>query len=303
MLVRLQNVAIIAALAICFALAVGGEIREALNTPHAPINQCAPHQKNCNADAQTKKESAEEAIARYNWWLTLFTAILAVATLGLGLATIGLYFAGERQLRHVQVEARRARAWRLADEERLREQIKIAQQGADAASLNARAAVAVELPILAPLTIALHREPGFIGRVDMPGPISTLRINFKNWGRTHAELISQYVEWLVAAKLPEIPVYKTELAFPPGTFVESGKNLRDAPQDFIINIQPDEVEAIAKEEKFLWVYGYLSFNDFLGNPHQHRWCASWGAYQLPNGATAHGFIYDLKTPPDYIKRT
>jgi hypothetical protein len=178
-----------------------------------------------------------------------------------------------------------------------------ARIAAEAASLNARAAVAVELPILAPISIALHREPGVIGRVDMPGPTSTLRINFKNWGRTHAELISQYVEWLVAAKLPEIPVYKTELAFPPGTFVESGKNLRDAPQDFIINIQPDEVEAIAKEEKFLWVYGYLSFNDFLGNPHQHRWCASWGAYQLPNAATAHGFIYDLKTPPDYIKRT
>jgi hypothetical protein len=180
---------------------------------------------------------------------------------------------------------------------------KTARIAAEAASLNAKAAVAVELPILAPISIALHREPGVIGRVDMPGPISTLRINFKNWGRTHAELISQYVEWLVAAKLPEIPIYKTELAFPPGTFVESGKNLRDAPQDFIINIQPDEVEAIAKEEKFLWVYGYLSFNDFLGNPHQHRWCASWGAYQLPNGATAHGFIYDLKTPPDYIKRT
>jgi hypothetical protein len=302
MLRRLQNAAVIA-LALLFVIGFGAEVRRASNIPHMPINQNAAKQKERAANAESPKESTEEAIARYNEWLTIFTAILAVATVGLGFATVGLYFVSQRQLRHAEIEAHRARAWRLRDNERLREQINIAQQGADAASLNARAAVAVELPILAPLTIALHRKPGVIGRVDMPGSISTLRINFKNWGRTHAELISQYVEWLVAAKLPEIPVYKTELAFPPGTFVESGKNLRDAPQDFIINIQPDEVEAIAKEEKFLWVYGYLSFNDFLGNPHQHRWCASWGAYQLPNGATAHGFIYDLKTPPEYTKRT
>ncbi|MGA8615993.1 MAG: hypothetical protein WB760_30770, partial [Xanthobacteraceae bacterium] len=63
------------------------------------------------------------------------------------------------------------------------------------------------------------------------------------------------------------------------------------------------LEWVSALHRISQVYGYLSFNDFLGNPHQHRWCASWGAYQLPNRAVAHGFIYDTKTPPAYIKRT
>lgn len=204
-------------------------------------DNCATREGIIVAGVEWLREQAPE------FWVAIASFAIAVFTGTLWYSTDKLWRAGERQIRTSrQIATIQAHQTRISNRE--------ARRVADATSLNARAAVAVELPILAPLSIALHREPGVIGKVDMPGPISTMRINFKNWGRTHAELISQSVEWLVTAKLPENPVYKTEVAFPPGTFVESGKNLRDAPQDFIIKIQPDEVEAIAKEEKFLWVY-------------------------------------------------
>lgn len=80
------------------------EVWEASNTPHVPINQSAAAQQDHKPDNQAQKERPDEAIARYNWWLTLFTAILAASTVVLGLATIGLYFAGRNQLRLIQAE-------------------------------------------------------------------------------------------------------------------------------------------------------------------------------------------------------
>jgi hypothetical protein len=45
------------------------------------------------------QEKTDEALARYTWWLTFFTGILAFAPIGLGISTLGLYLAGERQLK------------------------------------------------------------------------------------------------------------------------------------------------------------------------------------------------------------
>ena len=81
------------ALLLCLAVALA-----VFSSRNASIEQSAQPHKYYASNAQSQKESAEEAIARYNWWLTLFTAILAVATVGLGSATVGLYFAGRNQL-------------------------------------------------------------------------------------------------------------------------------------------------------------------------------------------------------------
>lgn len=100
---RLKNV-VIFALAVCFLVGFGREVWRASNISHVPINQSsAAKQENKTNDA-TQKESTEQAIARYNWWLTIFTGVLAVATLGLVVATAGLYFAGRRQLQFIQAE-------------------------------------------------------------------------------------------------------------------------------------------------------------------------------------------------------
>jgi hypothetical protein len=90
------------ALAILLTIGWGAVIWRTLNVPHSPINQSASNQKQRGGNSESQKESAEEAIARYNKWLSIFTAILAVATLGLGGATVGIYFAGEKAVRETR---------------------------------------------------------------------------------------------------------------------------------------------------------------------------------------------------------
>jgi hypothetical protein len=82
MLKWLQTAGIIA-LAICFAAAFGAQVWQASHAPQPP-SQHAATKNDYKADNAAQKERPEEAIARYNWWLTGFTAILAFATAGLG---------------------------------------------------------------------------------------------------------------------------------------------------------------------------------------------------------------------------
>ena len=58
-------------------------------------------QEAANETAKSKKEEADEALAYYTLWLMGFTGVLAFATIGLGIATVGLYFTGEKQLKAV----------------------------------------------------------------------------------------------------------------------------------------------------------------------------------------------------------
>jgi hypothetical protein len=99
---RLQKAAAIIALALCFAGAIGMEIWQASNSVHVAVNQDAAKKKESAAYVESPKESTEQVIARYNKWLTIFTAILAAATVGLGFATVGLYFVNHNQLRHAR---------------------------------------------------------------------------------------------------------------------------------------------------------------------------------------------------------
>jgi len=88
MMTRLQKAVAIIALGLCFAAAVAGELWDASHPPNTPQQRSTsktagePHE-------EATKENAEQAIAKYNYWLTLVTFILAVATTGLGI--IGIY--------------------------------------------------------------------------------------------------------------------------------------------------------------------------------------------------------------------
>ncbi len=83
---RLQKAATIIALALCFAGAIVGELRDASHAPQSPSQYAAAKNEN-KAAAKTIEErhqATEEAIATYTLWLMAFTGILAFATAGLG---------------------------------------------------------------------------------------------------------------------------------------------------------------------------------------------------------------------------
>lgn len=103
MLTRLQKVAMVIALAICFVVAIGGEVWEASHPPQS-LNQNTATTQRSNTDNQFQKESTEEAIARYSEWLTIFTGVLAAFTAILAVATVGLGIMNFFQLRLSRAE-------------------------------------------------------------------------------------------------------------------------------------------------------------------------------------------------------
>jgi len=80
---RFQKTATIIALALCFGVAVAGELREASHSPYPP-QQFGNSKTTSAPQNKAAQEKPEEAIARYNFWLTIVTTILAIATVGLG---------------------------------------------------------------------------------------------------------------------------------------------------------------------------------------------------------------------------
>lgn len=50
------------------------------------------------AEADARKEKADEALARYTYWLTVLTGVVGAATVGLVIATALVYITGEKQL-------------------------------------------------------------------------------------------------------------------------------------------------------------------------------------------------------------
>lgn len=81
---RLQKTMTVIALALCLVGALAGEVWQASHTPNAP-QQGGSSETASKPGNETAKEKPEEAIARYNYWLTWVTFILAVATVGLGI--------------------------------------------------------------------------------------------------------------------------------------------------------------------------------------------------------------------------
>ena len=70
--------------------AIGGSVVWAIQDKHRVSHQEV-------AEQTSKKEETDEALAFYTLWLTAFTGVLAFATIGLGVATTGLYLTGEKQ--------------------------------------------------------------------------------------------------------------------------------------------------------------------------------------------------------------
>ena len=78
-------------LALVMGFNLGGSVFWALYGPNTTREQADAAYEYRSADHTAEKEKADEALARYTWWLTTFTLIFALATIGLVGATIGLF--------------------------------------------------------------------------------------------------------------------------------------------------------------------------------------------------------------------
>jgi hypothetical protein len=150
-----------------------------------------------SAAEQNSKQETDKALARYTWWLTAFTGVLALATIALCIATIGLYVAGEKH-------------------------IEVALKAANAAETSAKAAIAIELPV-----IRMNPEDFSWGVTQTPdaGRVHQCNVrsfSFFNHGRT-----TPFRSKLGAAGPPEIAcqMFRPTPLRRPSTLVQSS-NLR-----------------------------------------------------------------------------
>ena len=106
----------------------------------------------------------------------------------------------------------------------------------------------------------------------------------------------------VVSRLPEIPVYEIIFPFVPGTLLIEDARYQIPFGEYTVHLENEELASITTEAAFLWFYGYLSYQDFLGNPHQFRFCARWEAVNA-TGQPPRGFILDSNTPKVYLQRS
>lgn len=184
---------------------------------------------------------------------------------------------------------------------------KAAVATAEAASRQAHAAVASELPVIAfvgqklikydllDLAIADPVPPGVL----TPGIYRAL-VEIRNAGRTNASLLRYSIRWLVAPELPPEPSYDhmgvTNNVIPPN----SGLWIH-YPREPII-IQEAERRAIDENFAHLWIYGFLAYGDFMGEVTSIGFSYRWEIFP-EEGHQPRGLIPDGPSPYRYQKRT
>jgi hypothetical protein len=181
---------------------------------------------------------------------------------------------------------------------------------ADAAKRAADAAVNVELPILIISHASLQVIPtGGTARNNLkfdeniPERFDPI-IWFTNYGRSPAQVTAGCLQWQVATTASELPLppkYSNIAPYPSNAVFKEDAFVRlDVP--CVIEPKPCEILALNKSEKFLWVFGYITFRDFLDGPHESRFCLKWSR-QREGSRGPFGFVWDSDTPSAYTKRT
>jgi hypothetical protein len=201
---------------------------------------------------RSDKADLDKKLVNLTGGLAYYTLGLFIATFALVITSAGLLYLGHKQ--SVDMKA----------------SIAVAKEAADAAMLQARAAIGVELPrlILTKLDFGDMGAAGLASRLQLP----KIEITVTNYGRTPAFLLGQAGEIEICPVLPDKPVYPNAFDLPPETIVEYRQRyaLRTVrPRN---PTSPDDIQAIIDGRIRLWVYGYVWYRDFLGDRHMARFC-------------------------------
>jgi hypothetical protein len=191
--------------------------------------------------------------------------------------------------------------------------LRTAQKATEAADLSARAAVAIESPFirvdapdeLARVENAQDDDGGLIWDVqspDLPEFSRIYEIEFRNIGRTTAAPTKLQLGWKVALPLaPEEPAYTWSRRCDNGTALPGdNKPYTIECSKFCIVLSAKDRELISAKTAALWVFGALTYRDFLDEPHVSRFCWRWGC---PDGVGLYYFYTDEQTPTRYIAKS
>jgi hypothetical protein len=174
----------------------------------------------------------------------------------------------------------------------------VTKTAADAANLSARAAIAIELPII-------RVEPVGFGwgssRENDEPEIEYFGLqcfDFSNLGRTKAFPIEIRWGWTVGDSLPDIPVYNFSKSFGIDVIFEPDSETRFQlyATDFAMNIAPGDTGRIMGNQIKLWLYCCVVYLDFMQTRHEVGFCwkrlETFGGGRLLVDATS---AYNCKT--------
>lgn len=186
---------------------------------------------------------------------------------------------------------------------------KTTRIAANAADLSARAAIAIELPILRVRGSQIELADIDEG-TDLNGPYASVLleglprqhsvvsdIEIKNFGRTHAFPIHVDLGFSVG-ELPKEPAYIQTSRRPGGAVIEPNEPTR-MEVHFGIHLTPEQVLAVQAEETILWLYFSVAYRDFMNTRHDARFCYYWGR---PDGVGIYYFA-EGAPPEAYTRHT
>ena len=220
----------------------------------------------------------------------IFTGILAVATIRLWNSTKGLHDETKKLAALAEVQSADTKA-----------SIEVARRAAEAAELTARAAIGVELPILNLESMQCHppipkEEEGMSKWCSVLSP----SLSVKNFGRTHAFVKGILITVEIAKTIPDEPVYNEsddsaeDVVLEAGTEHEFSSWWLRASDKFTIY----QLKALHSHKEKLFIYGYLTFKDFVGTEHRR------GFIYQANSHSEDGSCYSLASRyPKYDYQT
>jgi len=190
----------------------------------------------------------------------------------------------------------------------MRSSVRDTELAARAAELNAKAAIGIELPVLRVMLPDLAttaeligtNEP-YAGTVNDGPPEKYSAIGLfviKNFGRTPAFPEEIGVGWSVASTLPEMPNYRHRSRLPHASVIKADEEFM-ADVHYGIELSDAEVEAAASGTAWLWVYGYVSYTDFLQSRREARFCWRFANRNFDN--VFYHFASDGEPPKAYIQ--
>lgn len=241
---------------------------------------------------------ADRVISRHDKSIiAIFTGVLAISTIGLWTATVRLWKAGDQQLELIASNA-------SIQSRDMEASIAVADRAARAAELSAQASIGLQLPRLVVEAAFLFR-PGQPHGADQPYTVpiengaapewSQAAAPFSNVGNTNAFLSEECIEYFVGPRLPETPPYNRVIPLPSGFIIKNSNTWHARIGNRFIHLTTEQREAMETIElsHSLWVYGFLRFTDFLGNPHECRFCRKWDR--------SMGFVSESNAPPEYTR--
>jgi hypothetical protein len=201
------------------------------------------------------------------------TVLIALFTFVLYRSTTKLWLAGERQ-------------------------IEVARTAANAADLSARAAIAIELPVI-------KAEPdqfGFGSKQNGDGPrieyCGVGLVNFANLGRTQAFPVEVQYGWTFGKNLPAIPGYAFTKRFRIDDIINQGGGTAflNLDEDFAFEQGADPSEEVRRATSGLWFYCCIVYLDFMQNRHESGFC--WRRHEVRGS----GFFL-VDSTPAYNRKT